>query len=673
MPPALFSASGTFDATHFYPTVPLTPSNLQQLHSGSVANHAGTWVVVPSGGNNYASWVTGYADDGTSVSVIGWWVLGVAGYQTPTGTLTASFGVNTRGWVRNSVIDIDGSSFGKTGLVDEMDVDNNYQDGADIGGIDAVALGSFASNYGYRVRGAWQNAYVGVAGQDASFLYDPSLFAGTYPPVSGAFVTRQTHGIAYAAQPGGVGTVNTFAVDSGSGSIASAGSLTLSGTVTKYAFPSPVVSVALSPDRHGQFNANNPATVVIDAPPAGGVQATAVPVYGTLNHLDLPAGQGGSGYTSGDVCALNGGTLISASPATVKITAVGGVVTAYAGNSNSLYSAMPPFPTTIACPSGGSGAQVDAGFAVNAITVTAGGSGYTSVPHVAVNGGVIYSGSIDQNGNYYNASAAATAVMNVGFSVDANNNLSSFGALNLAGVINDGVLPTPVNAITVVNGGIYDSTAPATITIDAPPETGTQATAVVSAYKVQSVGTIANGGTGYTQGDTCSLVGGTFTQAGTLTIDVTSGVISAVHGGAGGAYSALPPAPTTINCPSGGSGASLNSHFTVSSVAMTNVGAGYMTTPRVTASTGIGVGGTAVLTANVNSLFRVDAAGVVHANGLQTGQYTIATLPACNATTDGMFAEVTNQSGTPTYGGSLTAGGALHWPVFCNGTAWTAH
>ncbi len=56
-----------------------------------------------------------------------------------------------------------------------------------------------------------------------------------------------------------------------------------------------------------------------------------------------------------------------------------------------------------------------------------------------------------------------------------------------------------------------------------------------------------------------------------------------------------------------------------------------------------------------------------------TPQYTVATLPTCNAANDGQFAEVTDQSGTPSYGGALTGNGSLHWPVFCNSTSWMAH
>ncbi len=54
-------------------------------------------------------------------------------------------------------------------------------------------------------------------------------------------------------------------------------------------------------------------------------------------------------------------------------------------------------------------------------------------------------------------------------------------------------------------------------------------------------------------------------------------------------------------------------------------------------------------------------------------QTTVTSLPGCNTSTDGLFFEVTDQSGTPSYCGALTGGGSLHWPAFCNGSSWTAH
>lgn len=72
-------------------------------------------------------------------------------------------------------------------------------------------------------------------------------------------------------------------------------------------------------------------------------------------------------------------------------------------------------------------------------------------------------------------------------------------------------------------------------------------------------------------------------------------------------------------------------------------------------------------------------AGTITANGsvIATGlvqpstDYTVAGLPTCNAGAKGSRAHVTDAS-APTFLGTLTGGGAVVAPVFCNGTAWVA-
>jgi hypothetical protein len=58
--------------------------------------------------------------------------------------------------------------------------------------------------------------------------------------------------------------------------------------------------------------------------------------------------------------------------------------------------------------------------------------------------------------------------------------------------------------------------------------------------------------------------------------------------------------------------------------------------------------------------------------GVILQSYTVASLPACNSTTSGDIAAVTDAT-APTYNGALTGGGTVHVPVFCNGTSWTSH
>lgn len=57
---------------------------------------------------------------------------------------------------------------------------------------------------------------------------------------------------------------------------------------------------------------------------------------------------------------------------------------------------------------------------------------------------------------------------------------------------------------------------------------------------------------------------------------------------------------------------------------------------------------------------------------IQLPSYTVATLPACSAANQYAIAAVTDAT-APTYNGALTGGSTVKIPVFCTGSAWTAH
>jgi hypothetical protein len=60
--------------------------------------------------------------------------------------------------------------------------------------------------------------------------------------------------------------------------------------------------------------------------------------------------------------------------------------------------------------------------------------------------------------------------------------------------------------------------------------------------------------------------------------------------------------------------------------------------------------------------------GVVKTDSL----LTVATLPTCNASAEGQIKSVSDAT-APTYNAALTGGGAVHVPVYCNGSAWVSH
>lgn len=57
---------------------------------------------------------------------------------------------------------------------------------------------------------------------------------------------------------------------------------------------------------------------------------------------------------------------------------------------------------------------------------------------------------------------------------------------------------------------------------------------------------------------------------------------------------------------------------------------------------------------------------------LKLKTYTVSLLPTCNSGANGSMAAVSDAA-SPTYNATLTGAGAIHVPVFCNGSAWTSH
>lgn len=82
---------------------------------------------------------------------------------------------------------------------------------------------------------------------------------------------------------------------------------------------------------------------------------------------------------------------------------------------------------------------------------------------------------------------------------------------------------------------------------------------------------------------------------------------------------------------------------------------------------------------NIRSTNQIAAGNLYSAGAIQAGaplilpSYTVATLPTCNSTTNKYAMAVVTDAATPTYNGALTGSSVNIIPVFCNGTAWSAH
>ena len=213
---------------------------------------------------------------------------------------------------------------------------------------------------------------------------------------------------------------------------------------------------------------------------------------------------------------------------------------------------------------------------------------------------------INSNGlttNYLQVTGAPTGNSPIVSSQGSDTNVSmsllpkGTGALNFASAnVNLVSGNTSISNIVITNnGGNYTSIPTGTIS---PPTTagGVQATFTFSMFMGNF--TIANGGTGYTNGDVLTIVGGTFSSVASLTVSSnTGGVITGLTISSYGSYTALPTNPVSVT---GGTG--VGATFTIAwgvreafpSPTITNPGSGYVEQPTITFSGGGGSGTTAV-------------------------------------------------------------------------------
>jgi hypothetical protein len=210
--------------------------------------------------------------------------------------------------------------------------------------------------------------------------------------------------------------------------------------------------------------------------------------------------------------------------------------------------------------------------------------------------------------NYWQAKGGATTYSPILGVTGTDTNISQVfqpkgtGAIDLAAgssgvnISNGGT----ITAITRTNAGASYTGVPS-VAISAPTTAGgIQATATCTLGASGSV-TVNSGGTGYTVGDTLTVVGGTGTATTIVVGAVSGGVITSYSAyGNIGAYSVAPtfPASTTGGT---GSGATVTLNLTVNSTfTITNAGSGYVEQPTVSFSGGGGSGAAAYATVGSN-------------------------------------------------------------------------
>jgi FtsP/CotA-like multicopper oxidase with cupredoxin domain len=228
-------------------------------------------------------------------------------------------------------------------------------------------------------------------------------------------------------------------------------------------------------------------------------------------------------------------------------------------------------------------------FGLTGLSLTTGGSGYTSAPTVAISGGG-------------GTGAAATAVLGPGsvgsFTVtNTGNGYTSPPTVSLTGGGGTGATATAVlnatgsvKTVTITNGG-SGYTSPPSVVFAGGGGSGAIATATrASNGRVSSV-TVTNGGSGYTTPPTVSFTGGGGSGA-TATAALGRGVasVNVVNGGSG--YTSP---PTLAFSGGGGVGAAATAVLSrpIASLTLSNAGSGYQSAPAVSFSGGGGSGATA--------------------------------------------------------------------------------
>jgi hypothetical protein len=204
------------------------------------------------------------------------------------------------------------------------------------------------------------------------------------------------------------------------------------------------------------------------------------------------------------------------------------------------------------------------------------------------------------------------------------------GAINLA-TGSTGINISNGNTVTALTRTATGSgyTTPPTWTASAP----TTAFGVTASGSVNNIilvsATIAGGGTGYTVGDTLTIVGGTFTVAATLTVlTVSAGVITSVTSPQNGLYTVAPTTPVSVTGGTGSS-ATFNVSFGISpNFTITTAGSGYVEQPTVTFSGG--GGSAAAAYATVGGATTIKSIGTTSGSSLvfQTPSSITSNLPA---------------------------------------------
>lgn len=266
-------------------------------------------------------------------------------------------------------------------------------------------------------------------------------------------------------------------------------------------------------------------------------------------------------------------------------------------------------------------------FSVGSVTVTAGGTGYTSAPTVvftphngsgaaaqcSITAGAVSQISVTAAGTGYNA--VPTVVFSGG---------GGTGASGTAVISNSGKLIS----VTIVSGGTGYTSAPAIAFTPTGTGSGTSAAGTASIdYQTVISATVTAGGTGYTSAPTVAFSGGAGTGAAASAIVVGGAVVAVVITNVGSGYTSAPTIAFSGGAGSAAAATAVVGAGSVKSVAITAYGTGYQgNAPIVTFTGGAGANaaGFATLTPAIQHESADNLAAVVNALATEVVRLTRA-------------------------------------------------
>ena len=223
--PNLFggSMSGTFDAGKFYPSTPLTPTQIGKLRVGMVID--------TNDATPYSGIVSGWdKSSGTYVAVQGWYLQGTTNAETPSGT-AATISPESKIYGLNIVANLTSGSQQTAAAAAEVDCDNytgacnSATDLPTIWCMDLINLGNATSSQGLIIRGDtgsgfWNEINLTSAAGNTAINIAPKLYnPNNVVPVGISISGYTNHGILIDSKASG-GTGLALAVGPNGGGVA---------------------------------------------------------------------------------------------------------------------------------------------------------------------------------------------------------------------------------------------------------------------------------------------------------------------------------------------------------------------------------------------------------------------------------------------------------------------